>query len=636
MKKKITILIFFLLFFIFLGSIFHQFSIAKGYGEDEKLILVGLGAYNDQFYDIAEKHFLQFVKDYPEHEKIYEVYFLLGKILLINGKPKEAKSILLKIIRENKNLENMEYILFWLAQIEIKLGNSEEGKRIYLSIQKKYPKFEWVDYTHYIIGLLDFGMNLFPEAEASFKKVVQSSKKKELILPSSLWLGILAYKQKDYETAIRYFNGIREGSYQVSKEFLKHTLHWLSETQIKLGKFQEAKLNYIQLVEDFKKDFYLPDIYWRVAFCEYQLGNIQDAIEKFKSFQNRFNDSKYILNTHYLLGDIYHFQGDFTSSIKEFNFILNHTQENRLWGVALVQLFWNYIHLGELEEANKIFQKLLKLNQFEDEKRLIQWLNAELIFQEGKILDSLPYFFNIVNTPFRERALFQIGKGYFFENKYREAITNIDILFLEFPNSKYTEESLFLKGESLVKMGNVDQALESFHLILKQNNSNFWRLLTLTEMGSIYLFRNETNKAERVLKSVLDNFSNHPLYYHAAFQLGNIQFKKKFIMEAIFYYSIVLKGNIQELFGEANFRLGEVFYQQGKYEKAFNSFETAIRYLKETSISFSLSQMEIGNIQRRWGQYEEAKKSYRLILNHSKDEEIKKAVLGLLNLIESN
>jgi len=84
------------------------------------------------------------------------------------------------------------------------------------------------------------------------------------------------------------------------------------------------------------------------------------------------------------------------------------------------------------------------------------------------VSDSLPYYFNIINTRFRERALFQIGRGYFYEKKFREAITNLDILSLEFPNSKYRDESLFIKGEGYVQLGNVDQALETFDLIARQ------------------------------------------------------------------------------------------------------------------------------------------------------------------------
>lgn len=417
---------------------------------------------------------------------------------------------------------------------------------------------------------------------------------------------------------------------------MKYVLFWLGEAQFKLGRFNDAKLNYKTFYERFKNDSLIPEVSWRLGFCEYRLGNFRDSIDTFQGLKSQFKDSPLTLYTHYLLGEIFLILGDYPSSIKEMNSILTKSQGNILTGVSLLTLFWDYIHLGEMEGANKALQRLQKLNHFDDEKTFIQWLNAELIFSEGKISDSLPYYFNILNTGFREKALFQISRGYFFENKFREAITNLDILSLEFPNSIYAEESLFIKGESLNKLGDFDHALDTYNLIVKQNKNSLWELFALTQMGNIYLFRNEKNKAENSFKKIIDQFPTHPLFYNAALQLGKLHFNKNNIPQAIHYYSMVLKGNILELFGEAHFSLGEIFYQQGKYEKAFTSFETAIAYLKETSLWFFLSQLEIGNLQRKWGKYEEAKKAYLIILDRSKDEEIKKAAKTLLNHLGSN
>jgi tetratricopeptide (TPR) repeat protein len=124
------------------------------------------------------------------------------------------------------------------------------------------------------------------------------------------------------------------------------------------------------------------------------------------------------------------------------------------------------------------------------------------------------------------------------------------------------------------------------------------------------------------------------LFYHAALKLGNLNFNRRNILEAAHYYSIVLKGNIMELLGEAHFSLGEVFFQQGKYEKALQNFETAMRYLKETSSWFYLTHLEIGNLKRRGGKYEEAKKSYLVVLDQSRDEEMKNAARELLSRVE--
>ena len=633
MKTKIALSLFFSV--LFFGVLPGQDTLSKSLSEEEQLIRVGTGAYQDGFYDIAEKQFSYFVKEYPNHGKVFDVCYLLGKSLAMKGKLRDAKTIFLRIINEGKNFEYVDYALFWLAEIEMKLGNVEESRIHLLTIMGRFPKFELMDHSYYLLGLLDFASNKLTHAESSFKKVTLLSKKNLLIRSSLFWLGLVSLKQKNYETAIGYFQTVWEDPKFVPEEFLKYTLFFLGDAQIKLGRFDEAKLNYGIFQERFKNDSLIPEAYWGLGFCEYRLGNLEGSIKILQAFQDQFKDSPRILYTRYLLGEIFLISGDPLSSIKELNFVVNQSQENFLWGGSFLALYWNYIHLGEMEESNRIFQKLQKLNHFEDEKIFAQWLNAELIFSEGKISDSLPYYFNVVNTRFRERALRQIGRGYFFENKFREAITNLDILLLEFPNSKYLEECLFIKGECLTQLGNLDNALETFDLVAKQKKSPLWSPLALIESGDIYLFRNEDDTAENIFKKIIDDFPKHPLSSQAAFQLGNLYFRKKNMLEALTYYSMVVKGNLPELFGEASFALGEIFYHQGKYEKALTSFDDALQHVRAGSLWFFLTQLEIGNLQRRSGKYEEAKRSYRIILDQSKDEEIKKAARELLNQVES-
>jgi TolA-binding protein len=629
-------LFYFFLICVSLGIFHAQDLHSKNFTQDEQLILVGIGALNDGFYDIAEKQFSQFLKDYPNHGKLYEVCYLLGKTYLFKNKLKESKTFFLKIVHENKNFEYMDYTVYWLAEIEIRLGQGEEAIKLLLSAIQRFPKFEWIDYSYYLLGLLDFQFNRLSRAEASFKKIPPLSKSHELIQSSLFWLGLLSFRQKDYGGAIHYFRTLWEDPKSLPQGYLKYALFWLAEAQLRLGRCENAKINFRTFLDRFKSDGLIPEVQWRVAFCDYREGHFKESIEIFQTLKNQLKESPLLLYTHYLLGKMFLMNGDLSASIREINSIIDKSPGNHFAGVSFLTLFWNYIQLGETDGANKIFQRLQKLNHFEDEKIFVQWLNAELIFSEGKVADSLPYYFNILNSRFREKALYQIGRGYFFENKLREAITNLDILLLEFPNSKYAEETLFVKAECLNRLGNLDLALDAYELIVQQKKNDLWELFALTQIGNVHMARNENNKAQSAFKKIIEEFSDHALYYQAACQLGNLNFKKNNIGDALHYFSLVLKGNILELFGEAYFGCGEIFYQQGKYDKAFASFEAAVRYLGEGSLWFFLTQLEIGNLQRKWGKYEEAKKAYTLILDRSKDEEIRQAARILLNQLGSH
>lgn len=629
-------LLFSFLWIAFLWGILDVHDLqSKNYTQDEQLILVGIGALNDGFYDIAEKQFSQFMKDYPNHEKGYEVCYLLGKTLFHKKKLRESKTLFLKILNENKNFEYTDHTLYLLAEIEIRLGHGEEARKLLSSIVKRFPKFDWIDYTYYLLGILDFEFNRFSQAEASFKKVPLSSGNQELIQASLFWLGLLSFRQKDYEGTIRYLKTLWEDPKLLPQGYLRYALFWLGEAQLRLGRFSDATLNFRTFHERFKNDPFIPEVQWRLGFCEYRSGHFKEAIEIFQGLKSQLKESPLLFYTHYLLGRMFLLNRDPSASIREINSVIYKSPGHPLTGISFLTLFWNYIQLGEMDGANKAFQRLQKLNHVEDEKNFIQWLNAELIFSEGRVSDSLPYYFNILNSRFREKALYQIGRGYFFENKFREAITNLDILLLEFPSSEYAEEGLFVKAECLNRLGNLDLALDAYELIVRQNKNDLWELLALTQIGNAHMVRNEVHRAQKAFTKIIDEFADHPLYYHAACQLGNLNLKTNNIGDAVHYFSLVLKGNILELFGEAHFGLGEIFYRQGKYDKAFNSFEAAIRYLGEGSLWFFLTQLEIGNLHRKWGKYEEAKKAYTIILDHSKDEEMRQAAKILLNQLGS-
>ncbi len=96
--------------------------------EDEQLIRVGVSAFQDGAYDIAERQLSAFVKNFPGHPKVNDAIYLLARTQLLQGKLKEANGLFSRIIHESRSADSMDYVLFWAAQTEMRLGNQEAAR----------------------------------------------------------------------------------------------------------------------------------------------------------------------------------------------------------------------------------------------------------------------------------------------------------------------------------------------------------------------------------------------------------------------------------------------------------------------------------------------------------------------------
>ena len=71
MIKAIRIFILLYFFLILLETIINSNSYSSiTLSEDEQMIHVGIGAFQDGFYDIAEKQFSLFLRNFPNHGKV--------------------------------------------------------------------------------------------------------------------------------------------------------------------------------------------------------------------------------------------------------------------------------------------------------------------------------------------------------------------------------------------------------------------------------------------------------------------------------------------------------------------------------------------------------------------------------------
>ncbi|MCX7943878.1 MAG: transglycosylase SLT domain-containing protein [Deltaproteobacteria bacterium] len=169
------------------------------------------------------------------------------------------------------------YLLYRLAQLEKRRIDNSEAIRLYEELAEKYPRSKYADEARYLSIWLRYNDGKYEEAIARFKQFVSKYKRSPKRLDALWFLGINLYKYKKYDEAYRYFYEIKRIAPNTERE-KPASIYFLGKLAFLLGKKDEAKEHFINLIENFPLNYYslmaqnrLKEFYGEeVAFPEFE------------------------------------------------------------------------------------------------------------------------------------------------------------------------------------------------------------------------------------------------------------------------------------------------------------------------------------------------------------------------------
>ncbi len=601
----------------------------------ERLLTIAIGAFNDKLYGFAENQFEKYIESYPRSPDIDQVYYLLGRTYYLQGKLYEAKEVFHKVVHEFPSFGQMGNALFWLGRTWFEMGDQEEAAKFYRKLVLRHHKNEHLSEAYFDLGHICVQQKRFDEAEYYLKELMSRPITCDTLVQVQYWLGLIFYNQGRYSEAGSQLDRLVSNPVSSRKPFFREALFLLGEIQLKLSRHDEAKQAYFKFTQLFPNDTLSPDVLFGLGWSQYRSGDAQGAIQTYSQFKKRFPDSKLLPDVRFRLGEICIKQEDYTKALEEFKAVAQDFPQNSIFGQSLLYMGWCHLNLGQFEEVAKIAHKILKLPAHEKEKSISQLLLGEVYFHENRYSEALPYFFNLINIPeYRENALFKMAKCYFYEGKFKEALTNIEILTLEYPDFKNKEELLFIKGEASSKLEDFDLAIRSYQQIIEANKAGKWTAHALFNLGKIYILRRDLEKVKDVFHRIIVDYPSNPLSPIASFRLGTIYFSEGNLEKALDAFTLALNIDDKRVLAEAYFRRGEIYFTQANYSEALKNFNAIEGNFKDQVPWYELAQFEVGNIQRQLGNITEAKTAYKKVLEESKDPELRDITQKMLDELE--
>lgn len=199
-----------------------------------------------------------------------------------------ARELYSELLNDSYYTPDMKaYFLYMIAQLAKRKTDNSEAIRLYNELAEKYPKSKYADEARYLAIWLKYNDGNYDEAIEGFKRFVNQYKRSQRRRDALWFLGINLLKKKMYDEAYRYFYEIKRTTPNTEKE-KPASIYFLGRISGLLGRLEESRAHYINLIENFPLNYYS-------LMAQNRLKELFNEDVPFPDFEGRFDlESDYL------------------------------------------------------------------------------------------------------------------------------------------------------------------------------------------------------------------------------------------------------------------------------------------------------------------------------------------------------
>ena len=504
--------------------------------------------------------------------------YLLGDCYLRTNQKANARNAFQYSAYNNSNKLQQQISRFNYAKLSYELGYQD----IALSEMKKYlndyPNSESDTEAKEILVSLMANTNNFADAlqlyesfdkpTASMQKVYprilygravelvndQQLKKaddlltKVLALPASsvtpyanFWKGEIAYRNNEYDNAIKYLSFYMLANVPAQGEANKNTANY------DLGYSWLQKENYSKA-----------------------LGYFEQITKSVTVTSPAMDQDAYVRSA-----DCYFMNSDFAKANSMYDNVINNALPQSDYA-----MFQKAMIAGIKNSANKINTLNTLLKQY-PKSNLVPDVNMEIAqtyIADEKFLSAVPYLNNVLNDAeaggLKPKAYLKLGLVYYNTDKYDDALTNYQILVQKYPQSAEADEATDIMKNIYVEIGKPNDYIEMMRRAGKNISVNEADSLTYTSAALKYN-ANDCNAALAGFKNYIARYPDGAYILEANYFSSECYNAAKDFVNAMIGYDYVNSKGISRFFEKATLEAARISYFELKdYSKAKKYFES--------------------------------------------------------------
>ncbi|WP_436516438.1 tetratricopeptide repeat protein [Ekhidna sp. To15] len=514
------------------------------------------------------------------------------------------------------------------------------------------------DDAHYHLAEIAMRANDFDNA------IIQYKNQSSLNSISNYGIGYAYFNKKQYQKAIPYFRKAETSESNVRNDAKVRLADCLYATK----SYKEAFTTYNQLSQTVESSY--------VTFQKgMTLRNMDRKSEAIELFKNLFNEPRYASQAKFQAGMIQFEAANFPSAEGYFSQVIKDHPNSTFNVESLLNRGVARKNLGKLDEAKNDYEAILE-NHIDSEIAINAILGLQELQQAGLKITNLDNYIEQYKTANPESGSlelieFEAAKRLYFDFTYEKAAESFNKYLNDYPSTGNKYEAMYYQADSYYRIEEFESAKPIFDELKFVRNPFTGRILN--RLGEINKRLEYFTESEEAYKLLIDLDLTPKDTYNANQGLMHLYFGIEDYRKAILAADEIIKAewkplnasqeatmvkakswmqlndvekaksNFESLSGEknqfgaeANYHLGFIAYQSADYDQSLDLlFELNTNYGSYTQwVDRSYLLIATNYIAKE--DLFQAKATLRSIIQHSKNEEVKKESQLILIQIEQD
>ncbi len=323
--------------------------------------LYSLGEYKeaiDVYKDALDK--LAGKENIPQ-EIVDKLHYGLSWAYLKEGNFKEAIAEFQKLVQHTEDKIFKVSALCQIGDAYQDSGDYDKALLTYDKILKDYPDSFYSDYVQYQLGLVLTKLRNFDGAILAFQTLKKNFPDSKLLDDASYALGLAYFQKEDYASSKDIFGNFQT---EFKDSNLAPQAMYLEGTSLyNLGKFNEAIEVFKNISRIYNQDTEIVQkAEYEIADCYYQMGNEEEAMNRFKALRAKYPDSKLTAEVIWWLAEYYYRHNDLNLARRYFSSLIQDFPKSNLVVSAYYALGSTYQEEGKYAEAVDNFKQVMELD----------------------------------------------------------------------------------------------------------------------------------------------------------------------------------------------------------------------------------------------------------------------------------